>query len=219
MTRFSRIGLLALGVFACAAEGQQGPPPETEPRIAADTTAPAVAAPVNRISSATGFLTWEDLSVRMTGRDRQQGLRLDITSLNEGAVALAADDVRAMFDDVMQKALSVVTEGEIDDSTVFLVGYTGFEKEVEYDPTRLEIRSEGSTYYPRRVIPISPNFDRRILDLYETVYGVYLFESGIDLVATLEFQYGNLNSGGQWRSVVEKIQRARTQARSDEERE
>jgi hypothetical protein len=62
---------------------------------------------------------------------------------------------------------------------------------------------------------MSAKFDRRIVGLYETVYGIYLFPAGLDLIATLEFQYDNLSSGGAWRRVVEKVQRAKTQRQSD----
>jgi hypothetical protein len=106
---------------------------------------------------------------------------------------------------------------DADRLTAFLVGYTGFEKEIGFDPTRLQIRSEGSTYYARHVLPLSPRFDRRLVGLYETVYGIYLFPEWLDLVATLEFQYGEMSSGGAWRDVVRRVQRAKTQLESERE--
>jgi hypothetical protein len=197
-------GFLAAGfaLLACAAPRPEAPPPGDIPADAAE--------------SSTGYLTWEDLSVRMVGQSGPTaGLRIDVTTLNSDAVRLAADDIRSYLNDQRARIADRVSGDEAERLTAFLVGYTGFEKEVGFDPTRLQIRSEGSTYYPRHILPLSPKFDRRVVGLYETVYGIYLFPEGLDLIGTLEFQYGELSSGGAWRRVVERVQRAKTQRQSD----
>jgi len=204
------IALLA-AALACAAPEQQAPPPGD----AAATEAPAPSpAPAGALSS-TGYLTWEDLSVRLVGTGPTAGLRIDVTTLEPDAVRLASDDIRAYLGDQRTRIAEHVPGEDATRLTAFLVGYTGFEKQVGFDPTRLQIRSEGSTYYPRTIIPVSPKFDRRLVDLYETVYGVYLFPEGLDLTATLEFQYGELTSGSAWREVVRRVQRAKTQRQGD----
>ena len=168
------------------------------------------------VVSSTGYLSWEDLSVRMVGQGGPAaGLRIDVTTLNPDAVRLASDDIRSYLSDQRARIAERVPGDDAERLTAFLVGYTGFEKEVSFDPTRLQIRSEGSTYYPRNILPVSAKFDRRIVDLYETVYGIYLFPEGLDLIATLEFQYGELSSGGAWREVVRRVQRAKTQRQSE----
>ena len=200
--------LLAL---ACAA-----PAPETP---AGDQPSGAEPPPTIRDPAAlgsTGYLTWEDISVRMVGQSGPEtGLRIDVTTLHPDAVRLASDDIRSLLNDHRTRIADRVTGPDADRLTAFLVGYTGFEKEVSFDPTRLQIRSEGSTYYARHVLPLSPRFDSRLVGLYETVYGIYLFQEGLDLVATLEFQYGEMSSGGAWRDVVRRVQRAKTQRESD----
>jgi hypothetical protein len=202
-----------LAALACAAPSTQTPPPG-EPPVADEALAPP---PTTRgVESSTGYLSWEDLSVRMVGQSGPTaGLRIDVTTLNPGAVRLAADDIRTLLNDQRARITDQVPGDEADRLTAFLVAYTGFEKEISFDPTRLQIRSEGSTYYPRDILPVSPKFDRRVVGLYETVYGIYLFPEGLDLIATLEFQYGELSSGGTWRRVVERVQRAKTQRQSD----
>jgi hypothetical protein len=203
----------AFVALACAAPEVEAPGtggPEVE---APGAEAPRTDAPP--AGSSTGYLTWEDLSVRMVGQGRTAGLRIDVTTLNQDAIRLAADDIRTYLGDQRLRIADRVPGSELDRLTAFLVGYTGFEKEVGFDPTRLQIRSEGSTYYPRHILPISAKFDRRVVDLYETVYGVYLFPEGLDLVATLEFQYGELSSGSSWRRVVERVQRAKTQRQGE----
>lgn len=198
--------IAALAISACAAPREErppagdiaAPPPSVSRPAAVDTT------------DVRGFLHWSDLGVRMVGRVGNAGLQIDVTTIADDAVALAADDVRGYFRDLKKKVPQAVPARQAQELLPFLVGYTGIEKEVSFDPTRLEIRSEGSTFYPRYVVPVSPRFERHVVDLYETVYAIYLFDAGLDLNATLEFRYGDMSSGGTWRQVVENIQRAKT---------
>ena len=207
-----------LGALGCAAPGGETPPPGDTGTPAGEEAAappPATEAPPAGAASASGYLSWEDLSVRMVGQGPTAGLRIDVTTLSPDAVRLASDDIRSYLGDQRGRIAERVPGQDADRLTAFLVGYTGFEKEVGFDPTRLQIRSEGSSYYPRHVLPLSAKFDRRIVGLYETVYGIYLFPAGLDLLGTLEFQYDNLSSGGAWREVVRRVQRAKTQRQGD----
>ena len=198
----------AMIACACAAPREQAPPPGEEAPPPAVTTAPAA----TDTSSVRGTLQWSDLGVRMVGgRGGSAGLQIDVTTIADEAIILAADDARQYFRDVKKKIPEAVPAREAAGLLPFLVGYTGLEKQVSFDPTRLEIRTEGATRYPRYIVPVSPAFDRRVVDLYETVYAIYLFEGEqIDLNATLEFRYADLTSGAGWRQVVERIQRAKT---------
>lgn len=216
----SRVAWTAF-LAAFAALSACATPPPRAPEAAADTSAargeadwPEPGAVVERDAGSTGYLSWEQLGVRMVGEGPTAGLRIDVTTLDDEAIALASDDVRSYFRDVKGRVGDAVVSGRDREMHAFLVGFTGFEKQVGFDPTLLQLRSEGSTYYPRTIVPVSPKFDRRVVDLYETVYGIYLFDPEIDLNALLEFQYDNLSSGSRWRSVVEAIQRAKTQGGS-----
>lgn len=215
----ARLALLALAA-GCAAPAARTEPGDTAGDIASDiagdTTAAAVpAAPPVTVAAgrSLGYLQWEDLGVRMVGEGATAGLRIDVTTLDEAAVALAGEDVRAYFADLKSRMVGAVPPEAAERMHPFLVAYSGFEREVRFDPTRLQLRSEGSTHYPRYVVPVSPDFDRRLVGLYQTVYAIYLFEPGIDLRATLEFQYADLTTGGAWRSVVERIERAKARRR------
>lgn len=204
--------VLVLPALACA-----GAPPREEP--APDATERTEAPPARQPSrpppeSAAamkfqGTLDWDNISIRMVGIDVEKGLQIDVTTLDEEALELIADDIRPFFDDVMRRVPEAVPPGAMEDLTPFLVGYTAFEKEISFDPSRLRIVSEGSTFYPRHIVPISPSFDRRLINLYETLYGVYLFDASIDLYATLEFRYGELTTGDSWRRVIQNVQRAK----------
>ncbi|MBW3660471.1 MAG: hypothetical protein KY397_02415 [Gemmatimonadetes bacterium] len=206
-------GLLSVLAVAAALAACATPPPrdaETGADAADSREAVVDTPPVPRDDRSTGYLSWERLGVRMVGEGPTAGLRLDVTTLDDEAIALASDDIRAYLRDVKGRITDAVPTLDARELHAFLVGYTGFEKEVSFDPTLLELRSEGSTYYPRYIVPVSPQFDRRLVNLHETVYGIYLFDSEIDLNAILEFRYENLSSGSGWRSVVEAIQRAKT---------
>lgn len=207
---------LACGALACAAPAREAPPPG-DVGTAADSLAPPPPAASTLGTRAAGTLSWEELSVRMVGRETSAGLQIDVTTLDPAALEVAAPDIRAYLEDLLRRARvdSGLSEREIRERKAFLVGFTGFEKEVRYDPTLLHIRSEGSTFYPLRIVPVSERFERRVVDLYQTVYAVYLFEPSMDLNATLDFRYEELSSGGAWRSLINRIQRAR--ARQEKE--
>jgi len=204
MTRAALVAVLA-AALSCAAPREEGPPPGG---AAATPTVAEGAAPADT-SRVRGTLRSEDLGIRMVGDGATAGLQIDVTTLSETAVELASDDVRTYFRDLKKRIPDAVPAAEASRLEPFLVGFTGIEKEVSFDPTRLELRSEGSTTYPRYIVPVSPAFDRRLVGLYQTVYAIYLFPAEVDLTATLEFRYGELSSGVAWRGVVDRIQRAK----------
>ena len=191
---------------ACAAPREEAPAAgETAP----PTTAAVGAAPADT-SRVRGTLQSGDLGIRMVGVGTDAGLQIDVTTLAESAIELAVDDVRTYYRDLKKRIPDAVPAPEASRLQPFLVGYTGFEKEISFDPTRLEIRSEGATHYSRFIVPVSPGFDRHVVDLYQTVYAIYLFPGEVDLTATLEFRYGDMTSGSSWRGVVDRVQRAKT---------
>lgn len=210
------IGAAVLASTVCVAPRQEAPPPAAEGAAEAAETPPPSDRPAGG-TRAAGTLSWEELSVRLVGRQTSAGLRIDVTTLNDEALAVAAPDIRTHLADLKARISEAgISEQEARELTPFLVGYTGFEKEVSFDPTLLLIHREGSTLYPRTIVPMSRDFDRRLVDLYQTVYAVYLFDPGIDVVATLEFRYGELTSGSAWRGVVQRIQRAKVRTETEQ---
>ncbi|MEJ2151887.1 MAG: hypothetical protein P8Y29_02780 [Gemmatimonadota bacterium] len=212
MTREPILILIAVLGMASCATAQQEVPPAGDAKLPADSTAAENGdrLPASGTQSAS-TLSWEELSVRLVGRETSQGLQIDVTTLNDEAIVLAAEDIYAHLADLKQRipAAHGLRVEDVEEMTPLLVAFTGFEKEISFDPSRLIILSEGSTFYPLHVLPVSPNFDRRLVGLYETVYGIYLFEPGIDFFANLEFQYANLSSGASWLSLVRRVQRAK----------
>jgi hypothetical protein len=224
MTREPFLVLIAvLGLASCATAQQEVPPtddaqPPADAAAVDDGEAAADGGPrsVSGTRSAS-TLSWEELSVRLVGRQTNEGLQIDITTLDGDAIVLAAEDIHAHLADLKQRipAAHDLSPDDIKEMTPLLVAFTGFEKEITFDPSRLIIFSEGSTFYPLHVLPVSPNFDRRLVGLYETVYGLYLFEPGIDFFANLEFQYADLTSGTAWLSLVKRVQRAKARREAE----
>lgn len=211
----SRIWIgMTIGSLACAVPAEQTPPAGDGAAAGTDSVPEIAVAPVTEAREA-GTLSWEELSVRMVGRETSAGLRIDVTTLEDYMLEVAAPDIRSYLLDLRRRAReqSRIPERSVREMKSFLVGFTGFEKEVDYDPTLLHIRSEGSTFYPLHIIPVSQGFERRIVGLYETVYAVYLFDPGLDLNATLDFRYAELASGSAWRSLVNRANRAQARER------
>ena len=211
MSRELYLSLTAVLGLASCATAQQEIPPTDDAQPPADAAAIDDGPPSMSGTRSANTLSWEDLSVRLVGLQTSQGLQIDVTTLDDDAIALAAEDIHAHLADLKQRipAAHDLFPDDIEEMTPLLVAFTGFEKEITFDPSRLIIFSEGSTFYPLHVLPVSPNFDRRLVGLYETVYGIYLFEPGIDFFANLEFQYADLTSGAAWLSLVRRVQRAK----------
>ena len=221
MTRELFLVLIAVLGLASCATAQQEVSPADDAQPPADAAAVDDGGPpsVSGTRSAN-TLSWEELGVRLVGRETTQGLQIDVTTLDGEAIVLAAEDIYAHLADLKQRipAAHDLSHEDIEEMTPLLVAFTGFEKEITFDPSRLIIFSEGSTFYPLHVLPVSPNFDRRLVGLYETVYGMYLFEPGIDFFANLEFQYAELTSGAQWLSLVKRVQRAKARREAESQR-
>lgn len=224
MTRELLLTLIAVFGLASCATAQEGVPPTDDAQPPADSVsaaageaAPDSARPSVSGTRSAGTLSWEELSVRVVGLQSSQGLQIDVTTLNNDAIVLAAEDIYAYLAELKERILAAanLSADDVEEMTPLLVAFTGIEKEISFDPTRLIIRSEGSTFYPLHVLPVSPNFDRRLVGLYETVYGIYLFEPGIDFFANLQFQYADLSSGGAWLSLVKRVQRAKARREAE----
>ncbi|MFN2432492.1 MAG: hypothetical protein ABR599_06695 [Gemmatimonadota bacterium] len=157
----------------------------------------------------TGFLDRQDVSVRMAG----QGLIIDVVAMNAEVLALATDDLRTYLQEALKKVPDSVPADLRRDGTYFLVGFSSQEKEISFEPSQVHLDSEGRRYFPRYIVPVSAGFDARVLPLFTPVWGVYVFDPGIDLVSTLEFGYRDeLSTRGAWRSVVQNVEEARGRA-------
>jgi hypothetical protein len=183
-----------------AAAGATEPPAAGAERATADTT------------SGRGFLDREDVTVRMAG----DGLIIDVIPMNPEVLGLATDDLRVYLQEALKKVPETVPPDIQRRGVYFLVGFSATEKEISFEPSRVELNSEGRRYYPLYIVPISAGFERKVLEIFSApVWAVYIYEPGIDLVSTLEFAYGDASTGGDWRRVVQNIEEARGRATAE----
>lgn len=225
-------GLGAFGVLATGPACAGAPPPGSDAAggTAADTTAAAPATPTAEgpgagaggqtgpgapdvpppRATSPGFLDQDDVTVRMAG----QALIVDILPMNAEVLALATDDLRTYLQEALRKVPDTVPPDLQRNGTFFLVGFSSTEKEVLFEPTQLQLNSEGRRYWPRYIVPVTAGFGNRVLELFRPVFGVYVYDPGIDLLSTLEFSYGDtISSGTRWRAVVQNVEEARSRAR------
>jgi hypothetical protein len=162
-------------------------------------------------ADSTGFLDRDDVRVRMAA----EGLIVDLFPMNPEVVSLATDDLRRFLEEAYRKIPDTVPPDLKQNGTIFLIGFSATEKEISFEPSRVALNSEGRQYYPRVIVPISQGFESKVLQILKApVWGVYIFEPGIDLVSTLEFTYGELaSSGASWRRVIQNVELARSRAK------
>jgi hypothetical protein len=183
--------------------------PASSEERGAGAAVPARSGPASQDS--TGFLDRDDVTVRMAG----EGLIVDILPMNPELISLATDDLRRFLEEAYRKIPDTVPPDLKQNGTTFLVGFTSTEKEISFEPSRVALNSEGRQYYPRAIVPISQGFESKVLQILSApVWGVYIYDPGIDLVSTLEFSYGDLSSAGAaWRRVVQAVELARSRAK------
>ena len=159
---------------------------------------------------SAGFLDQDDVTLRMAG----QALIVDVLPMNAEVLELATDDLRTYLQEALRKVPDTVPPDLQRNGTFFLVGFSSTEKEVLFEPTQLQLNSEGRRYWPRYIVPVTAGFSNRVLELFRPVFGVYVYDPGIDLLSTLEFSYGDtISSGARWRAVVQNVEEARSRAR------
>lgn len=207
-------GALGLAILGCAAN----PPPPADAGAPGAPAAPAGGGAeggpdggtgTTGRAAAPGFLTREDVTVRMAGA----GLIVDVLPMNPEVLSLATDDLRRYLEEALKKVPDTVPPDLQRQGTFFLVGFSSTEKEVEFEPSLVHLDSEGRRYYPRYIVPVSTGFDDKVLELFKPVWAVYIYDSGIDLVSTLEFGYQDeISTRGAWRLVVQKVEEARGRA-------
>jgi hypothetical protein len=212
--------IMAAGAaLAAACAGSHPPPASGGAPVVSDSSGasrgaeppPPAAAASRSTADSTGFLDRDDVTVRMAG----DGLIIDIMAMSREVVSLATDDLRTYLQEALKKVPDTVPADLRRDGTFFLVGFTSTEKEVPFEPSQVQLNSEGRQFYPRYIVPVSQGFESKVLRILSApVWAVYIYDPGIDLVSNLEFTYGNgLSTGSAWRRVVRAVELARSRAK------
>jgi hypothetical protein len=189
----------ALISVACSA----GPSPDEQPSPDVSSDSEELPPP------GFGTLRQDDFTVGLAAGQVQ----IKITPLDEGVIRLAAPDtyqrlhgmVASRSDRIRQMA---ETAGMRGDPMVFLVSFFTRDRQAQFEPTNLQLLSEGILYFPQGILPLTPEWGRQQLLQEKTQSALYLFDPAIDLDVVFEAEYGGQRSFA-WASIIRILQAER----------
>jgi hypothetical protein len=140
-------------------------------------------------------------------------VQIKVTPLDESVIRLAAPDtyqrlhglVRSRAERIRQTAEN---EGLRGDPKVFLVSFFTRDYQVQFEPTSLQLQSQGIIFFPRGILPLTPDWGRQQLKQEETQSALYLFDPAIDLEVPFEVQYLEVRSFA-WGAIIGRLQAER----------
>jgi hypothetical protein len=106
---------------------------------------------------------------------------------------------------IRQLALTAGIRGE---PMVFLVSFFTRERQAPFEPTSLQLLSQGILYFPQGILPLTPDWGRQQLQQEKTESALYLFAPEIDLDVALEAEYRGARSLA-WTSIIRVLQAER----------
>lgn len=156
-----------------------------------------------------GTLRQDDFTIAFTA-DRVQ---VKVTPLHEGVIRLAAPDtyrrlhglVESRSDWIQQRAQ---LEGMRGQPRVFLVSFFTYDLQMAFDPTDLQVLNQGILYFPRGILPLTPEWGREQLKQQEIQQALYLFDPAIDLSVLVEVGYRGTRSAA-WAGIIRTLQTER----------
>lgn len=163
-----------------------------------------------------GTLRQDDFTVAFQAGDVQ----VKVTPLAESVIRLAAPDTYQRLHGLTASRETRVRE-QADDAgiqgepSVFLVSFFTYSRQADYQPTDVQLLSQGKLYRPLGIIPLTPAWGREQVKQQEAQSALYLFEPGIDLDVLLQVEYGGQRSAN-WASIIRLLQseRARVMSRA-----
>jgi hypothetical protein len=100
------------------------------------------------------------------------------------------------------------TAGVRGDPKVFLVTFFTRDRQAAFEPTNLQLLSQGILYFPQGILPLTPEWGRQQLLQEKTQSALYLFDPAIDLDDVFEAEYGGARSFA-WASIIRILQAER----------
>ncbi|MFQ6104623.1 MAG: hypothetical protein ACE5OP_10065 [Candidatus Glassbacteria bacterium] len=151
-----------------------------------------------------GILETDDISVVLEG----EGIWLRITPIDESILKYCTEDTRAMYNTIL-KTHPEISEGL--KGKIFLMHFQGrTEPETYFEPTEVEILHQGGRYRPLRIIPHTPDFDKRVLAFFgNPQMAIYIFSEEIDFEFPITFRYKTLENRN-WDQIIERVKDAKT---------
>ncbi len=150
------------------------------------------------------ILETDDISVVIEG----EGIWLRITPLEGDILRYCTEDTKKMYATMLAAHPEITPDTE---EKIFLLHFQGREEpETYFDPTSIDIIQQGRRYRPIRIIPHTPDFDKRVLPFFGTPeMALYFFSRDIDFEFPMTFRYREL-SNRDWEEVIKKIDDAQT---------
>lgn len=198
------LGTLCIFLSACSASSpadQEVTPPR--PSAEADSLPPP----------GYGTLRQDDFTVGLQRDD----LQVKVTPLHEEVIRLAAPDTYQRLhglvgsrlqriDDLAQRAGLSETPG------VYLVSFFTRSRQAQFEPTGLNLLSQGILYRHVGILPLTPEWGRQQVKQEETQSALYLFDPAIDLDVGLEVEYKGTRSST-WSRIISTLQAERARVR------
>jgi hypothetical protein len=183
------------------------PRPTTESRGSErDTTA--------LIPAGFGTLRQDDLAIRVT----VQGLSVRAIPLDESFIrTLSPDSYRAVRDIGESKREdidAIVRRTGLQSVSVWYVSFFNVQQgEARFTAQDVILTNMGRDFRPLDIVPITPGFGNQRLRQREQAHALYVFDGAINanqsIALTIESQ-----SGGDWRTVMQRVERERALIRS-----
>ena len=204
MTRKNALSIVFGLMIASHAAGCSGTPPPDQP---VDQTAASRSEELP--PPGFGTLRQDDFTIDLNS----DAVQIKITPLDESVIRLAAPDtyqrlhgmVASRAERISQLALTAGIRGE---PKVFLVSFFTRERQAPFEPTSLQLLSQGILYFPQGILPLTPDWGRQQLHQEKTESALYLFAPEIDLDVALEAEYRGARSLA-WTSIIRVLQAER----------
>lgn len=200
--RSTRISLATAGailVSACSA----APPPEDGPAPAGTYDSQTLPPP------GYGTLRQDDFTIQLTAGP----VHIKMTPLDEGVIRLAAPDtyqrlhrmVSSRSQQIREMAEAAGIRGE---PKVFLVSFFTREQQATFEPTNVELLSQGILFFPQGILPLTPGWGRQLLRQEETQSALYIYDPAIDLNIPFDVEYRGVRSFA-WSGIIRTLQAER----------
>jgi hypothetical protein len=177
---------------------------------AEDEPAPTTSAGLDALPPpGYGTLRQDDFTVPMASGP----LQIKVTPLDESVIRLAAPDTYQRLHGLAQSRSDRIRDmgqqaGLREDATVFLVSFFTREQQAAYEPTGLQMLSNGILYRALGILPLTPEWGRQQVKQEESQSALYLFDPAIDLDVTFEVEYLSRRSLA-WTGIIRTLQAER----------
>ncbi len=181
----------ALVVVGCASSSaiERGPgePAPTTESAAGEDSADQDALP----PAGYGTLRQDAFTVSLETLDRVQ---VKVTPLAEAVIRLAAPDTYNRLHGLVvsrEARIREIAERAVlrDEPLVLLVSFFTREQQKEFEPTDVQILSQGILYRPLGILPLTPGWGRQQLKQEESQSALYVFHPAIDLEVPFQVEY------------------------------